>query len=96
MKEIGQHVGPIDDEETDEELAFINRQWEKEDILSPKQDEREAEADIVPEEEVLAVSEDQAELTPGEEVPEAEDELPQQSAVPDFEEVFIFLVNVLV
>ncbi|XP_065062306.1 titin-like isoform X4 [Rhopilema esculentum] len=86
LKEIGQHVGPIDDEETDEELAFINRQWEKEDILSPKQDEREAEADIVPEEEVLAVSEDQAEQTPGEEVPEAEDELPQESAVPDFEE----------
>ena len=40
MNEIGQHVGPIDEEETDEELASINRQWENEGTsLLPAQDE---------------------------------------------------------
>ena len=40
MKEIGQHVGPIDEEETDEELASIHKQWEKEEAsLLPDEDE---------------------------------------------------------
>lgn len=46
LNEIGQHVGPIDEEETDEELVSINKQWEKDEAaLPPVHDEAVSESE---------------------------------------------------
>ncbi len=45
LREIGQHAGNIDEDETDEELATINQQWEEEAIPQPVKDENVTESE---------------------------------------------------
>ena len=78
LNEIGQHVGPIDEEETDEELASIHRQWEREESsLLPAQDEtiEEPEPRQLLEEAPKFIEETQnfEQLLPEEEAPLSED-----------------------
>lgn len=84
LNEIGQYVGPIDEEETDEELASINRQWEREEIpLPPIQDES------ILESEPPKLFEEIPQVSQARGQPEGifpEEEAPQLEEVPQLEE----------
>eukprot|EP00112_Aurelia_sp_Birch-Aquarium-sp1_P006086 Seg1680.12 transcript_id=Seg1680.12/GoldUCD/mRNA.D3Y31 product="Mitochondrial import inner membrane translocase subunit Tim17-B" protein_id=Seg1680.12/GoldUCD/D3Y31 len=80
LREIEQHVGSIDEEETDEELATINKQWVEEAIPQPSQDETITESEPLQQpEHAPHLSEEEPELHEElQQLPEEAQQLPEE------------------